>query len=551
METYWKARQACVWWENNLNDVIWAEGKDAASYLQSQITQDILKLEVGQGIPAALVDRKGHIQSLFSVHRYQETRYLLVPENNSAKLFEHLEAFHFVEEVSLQKTALTRIHLEGPQTADILKTLTGKVLNSIGLESIHSAAVPGGSALLISQSLLAEDGVTFFLEEAQKVSFIQLLQEQLNLPQLSDKAYHCLRIEAGKPLWGQDLNAETQLPSTGQEVDRVSYDKGCYLGQEVIARIRSYGVPPYKLMGFQFDGEPPALGAFDIEGKKRGEWTSICWSPQYEKHLALGYLHKSYRESGKQLELTQEDQSYKVEIKRLPFYTPPDKKTQAQALYDQALNAFAEDQETMAIGLLQSALEKDVQLADAYESLGVILSRQGRHQEAIEIMKQLTEIAPEEPMAHTNLSRFYMLLGDKATAEEHMAEATRLDMLKKMSVQKQEALVAEDRARKIDMIEMFKEVLETEDAEDLVANFGLGKALVDLERYEEAEAYLQKAVKIDPFYSAAYLQLGKALSAQDKQTKARQVYTQGIQAASEKGDLMPMKEMEQRLLALN
>ena len=267
--------------------------------------------------------------------------------------------------------------------------------------------------------------------------------------------------------------------------------------------------------------------------------------------MALGYLHKNYRESGKALTLTQQGQDYRAEIKRLPFYTPPDKKTQAHALYDQALNAFAEDEEIKAIALLESALEKDAHLADAYESLGVILSRQGRHQDAIDVMKQLTEVAPEEPMAHTNLSRFYMLLGDKATAEEHMAEATRLDMLKKMSVQKQEALVAEDQARKIAMIEMFKEVLETEDAEDLVANFGLGKALVDLQRYAEAVSYLQKAVDIDPFYSAAYLQLGKALSALHKQDAAKAVYTAGIQAAGEKGDLMPMKEMEQRLLALD
>ena len=276
METYWKARQACVWWKSTVSEILWAEGQEANTYLQSQITQDILKLEVGQGIPAALVDRKGHIQSLFSVHRQQEDRYLLVPENNTDILFDHLEAFHFVEDVSLQKEALSRIHLAGPQTGDILKTLTGKRLSVLGLESIHSVAVPGGSAFIISQTLLGEDGVSFFLKQELEDAFLQLLTEQLHLPELSNEAQTCLRIESGNPLWNQDMNQDTLLPSTGQEVDRVAYDKGCYLGQEVIARIRSYGVPPYKLMGFQFEDHPPALGAFDIEGKKRGELTSLC-----------------------------------------------------------------------------------------------------------------------------------------------------------------------------------------------------------------------------------------------------------------------------------
>lgn len=550
MQTYWKARQACVWWSNPETKIIWAEGTDAATYLQSQITQDILELAPNQGQKSALVDRKGHIQSLFSIHRYEEHRFLLVPEANGQQLYEHLEAFHFVEDVNFQQEELIRIHLEGPQSGEILKTLTGKRLTTLPIESIHSVAVPGGSALLVIGGQLGEEGVTFYLKKEQVKAFVQMLEQQLELSELTAEAYEVLRIEAGRPLWNQDMDNETQLPSTGQEVERVSYDKGCYLGQEVIARIRSYGVPPYKLMGFVLSEPLPEIGPIMIDGKNRGKLTSLAYSPALESHLGLGYLHKNYREAQRHVQFQQAGQTFDTEVKRLPFYTPPDKKTQALSLYDQALMAFAEDQENGAIELLQSAIDKDPHLADAYESLGVILSRQGRHQEAIDIMKQLTEIVPEEPMAHTNLSRFYMLLGDKQTAEEHMAEATRLDMQKRMSKEKQAALQAEEQARKFEMIEMFKEVLSEEDPNDLVANFGLGKALVDLEKYAEAQPYLEKAIQTDGYYSAAYLQLGKVLTALNQKEAAQKVYRQGIQAASEKGDLMPLKEMEQRLLSL-
>lgn len=550
MDTYWKARQACVWWCKSDTEVIWAEGQDAASYLQSQITQDILKIRAGEGLASALVDRKGHIQSLFSLHCQRENRYLLLPEANGETLYKHLEAFHFVEDVTLETENLACVALEGPQSAEVLKTLTGKRLQALNPQGIYSVAVPGGSAWLIPGGQLGEAGYRLLMKTALQASFVQMLEKQLQIPELTPEAYAVLRIEAGQALWGQDMTSETSLPATGQEVERVSYDKGCYLGQEVIARIRSYGVAPYKLMGFCHAETEIPLGDFRIDGKKRGEMTSSIWSPTLKQYLALGYLHKNYREAGQSLVLDFETQRVTVTVKRLPFYTPPDQKAQAKALYEQALEAFAEDQEIAAIELLQSALDKDAHLADAYESLGVILSRLGRHQEAITVMKQLTEVAPEEPMAHTNLSRFYMLLGDKQTAEEHMAEATRLDMLQRMSTQKQAALQAEEAARKQEMIEMFKEVLTQEDPDDLVANFGLGKALVDLGQYAEAQSYLEKAVAVDPLYSAAYLQLGKALSELQQSAAAKNIFQRGIQVASEKGDLMPLKEMEQRLLGL-
>lgn len=549
MDTYWKARQACVWWCDTINEVIWAEGQDAASYLQSQITQDILRLEPETGVLSALVDRKGLIQSLFSMHCQSSTRYLLLPDHAVEPLFAHLEAFHFVEDVRFEKESLVRIHIEGPQSAEVLKTLTGKRLQALHPLGLYSVAVPGGSAWLVPGGQLGEEGYVLLMKETLKAGFVQMLVQQLQMPELEAEAYNLLRLEAGKPAWNAEITAETTLPSTGQEVERVSYDKGCYLGQEVIARIRSYGVVPYKLMGFRAEEDIP-LGAFRIEGKKRGHITSSLWSPALKSHLALGYLHKTYREAGQTVTLQFEASEQVVEVVRLPFYTPPDQKEQAKAMYEQALQAFAEDQEMLAIELLQGAVEKDAHLADAYESLGVILSRLGRHSEAISVMKQLTEVAPEEPMAHTNLSRFYMLLGDKQTAEEHMAEATRLDMLKRMSTEKQAALQAEEAARKHEMIEMFKEVLTEEDPNDLVANFGLGKALVDLEQFAEAKVYLQKAVAVDPLYSAAYLQLGKVLSALQENAAAKETFQKGIQVASEKGDLMPLKEMEQRLLSL-
>ncbi|MEK7432457.1 MAG: tetratricopeptide repeat protein [Cyanobacteriota bacterium] len=95
-------------------------------------------------------------------------------------------------------------------------------------------------------------------------------------------------------------------------------------------------------------------------------------------------------------------------------------------------------------------------------------------------------------------------------------------------------------------MEMFKEVLETEDAEDLIANYGMGKGLFDLEKYEESIPYLKKAIEIKKDYSTAYLYLGKSLEFNNKKEEALDIYKIGINEASKKGDLMPLKEMEKR-----
>lgn len=549
LASYWALRRSAVWWLEPAC-LIRAWGSDAQSYLQTQITQNIIPLKVGEGCLSALVDRKALLQSLFSIHLKEPDDYWLFPEAQSEQLFQHLENHHFVEQVDLEKRdGGFFLHLEGPDTLGIIQELCGLNLADIHAEALVPISVAGESAYLIKHSVSAESGARLYLPQ-KPAAIIDTLQSQFSLLELTPAAYQSVRLEAGLPDWQHEIQFnQTSLPQTGLEKERAAYDKGCYLGQEVIARIKSYGVVPYALMGFVSDQKLP-IGELKLADKRVGQVTSTAWSPQLKSWIALGYLHKNQRENNKKIKVSIENKEYSLLIKRLPIYSPPTLAEQARKLYEQALDLFANDDESESILLLQAAIAKDTNLADAYESLGVILSRQNRHQEAIQIMNKLTEIKPEEPMAHTNLSRFHMLLGDKLTAEFHMAEATRLNMLKEVKQRSVKAQEQQQRAQKEEMMAMFKEVLESEDPRDLVANYGLGKSLVDLERYQEAIPYLQTAVDVDPFYSAAYLQLGLAQESAELKEAARLTYQQGIEVAAEKGDLMPKKSMEQRLMGL-
>ena len=206
------------------------------------------------------------------------------------------------------------------------------------------------------------------------------------------------------------------------------------------------------------------------------------------------------------------------------------------------------------MSLLEEALRLDPTHADTYEALGVILGRNERFHEAIDIFKRLEEVAPLEPMVHTNLSLFYMKIGDKEEAERQLARATEKRFLGLDDAQAtREQAEAEEAARRVDAerkAAMFREVLEI-DPDDPLALMGLGNALAVLEEFASAEPHLARACTVQKDNSAAFVAHGKVLERLGRETEAAEVYRDGVDVASRKGDLMPLREMEHRLLMLS
>ncbi|MBX7257152.1 MAG: tetratricopeptide repeat protein, partial [Candidatus Hydrogenedentes bacterium] len=213
----------------------------------------------------------------------------------------------------------------------------------------------------------------------------------------------------------------------------------------------------------------------------------------------------------------------------------------------------AHDKDDKAILLLQEAVLLHPAFEDAYEALGVILNRHHRVDEAIHYMQILASLNPDCIMAHTNLSVFYVAKGMIAEAEEEKAKAAVLQMRQTRDARRAEELAAEERERirreALERIGMFKEVLEI-DPEDPLATYGMGMAHMQLSEYAEAIPYLEQATRLQKDYSVAFLNLGKCLEFSGEREHAIAAYRLGIEAAGRKGDLMPLREMERRLRAL-
>jgi Flp pilus assembly protein TadD len=292
----------------------------------------------------------------------------------------------------------------------------------------------------------------------------------------------------------------------------------------------------------------------DETGAKIGTWASAAWSATWQAPVALAFLDRAHRTPGAALAVRQADGTSVVAHVRLsPLHAAAGAGDLARRLHERAVHRFSRGDDDGAIALLEQALRADPSLAEAAEALGVILGRGGRYHEAIDIFRRLEELAPNEPIVHTNLSLFYMKIGDRQEAERQREQATlkrfaSLDDAREAAERAEAEAAArrQDAARKL---AMFTEVLEL-DPEDPLALLGAGNALATLDRQVEAEPLLGRAVAAQPDNSALYLAHGRALELLGRGDEAAATYRAGVVVAGRKGDLQPLREMEHRLLLL-
>ena len=538
--------------------IISAKGKETFTFLQTQTTNDVLQIQVGQGQNNAITDRKARLIANFSVHRVAEHEALIMVESSQKDLLlNHIETYHFREEVEFTALNCTLLTLQGPKSPLVLEKAFENQNLPEKLNDTAQLTLDGNRVDLILRSLTGEEGHILCFQNELKGNLIQkLLNTETPLIEVGETAREVLRIEAGIPVFGKDMDQKNILPETGLEHTCVSYNKGCYIGQEVIARIKTYGAPNFALMGLIIEGSdlPPFNGTLRLGDKKIGTIKSSVRSVSLDKIITLAYMQKDHRSPDIDLEATIDNNPVKVKTCLLPFYQAQTRKDHSKKLLTQALQVY-KDQEDLdgPITILRESIELDPKNADAYEALGVFLSKQDKLDEAIALMKRLTEINPQEIMAHSNLSVYYMKQGRIEDAENEKAEATAIQFEKAIEKNMAKKLKKKEAEQKMKEMEervgMFKKVLEI-DPKDQVANFGLGSIYLETGRYQEGLEPLKTVIEEYKDYSAAYLLLGKTWEKLSNKEEAIEVYKKGIAAASKKGDLMPLKDMQNRMSQL-
>jgi folate-binding protein YgfZ len=233
-------------------------GADRVAFLQGQCTNDVNKLAVGQGCYAAFLNAKGKMRG--------EGHIICLPD---AFLLETSEGLR----PSLEKFVIT----EDVVIEDVSATLGEWLIAG-------SAPVP-----------LPADAVTFLHPLGTGVISATPL-----VPTLSVEELEMLRMEAAVPLWGVDMDENTIPNEAGLEGCAISYDKGCYIGQETIARIKTYGHVNRHLVQLKLaGGAVPARGTRILAGDKEvGTVTSAVRSARFAAPVALGYVRRELAKAG-------------------------------------------------------------------------------------------------------------------------------------------------------------------------------------------------------------------------------------------------------------
>lgn len=299
-------------------------GPDRVRFLNGQVTNDVKRLSPGQGAYACILNHKGALLGDLKVYALPESLLLDTAELCTEKLLHHLMRFAISDDVEITDQTENSLHLgvHGPRSIELLKKF---VQEDVALLSEYDhREVCNGTIRVVRQNYTGEIGFDLFAERKNADGLWKKIGEAgepLGLRVVGAQAANILRIEAGVASYGIDMT-EDHLPLEANLMSAISTDKGCYVGQEVVARIIYRGHVNRILSGLRVnDTTVPSRGEELFKDEKSvGEITSAVFSPTLRQVIALGYVLPLHSQPGTQFHLGGTNAPLMAEVVALPFY---------------------------------------------------------------------------------------------------------------------------------------------------------------------------------------------------------------------------------------
>jgi folate-binding protein YgfZ len=261
--------------------LIEVSGKEAVQFLDGLITNSVAKLEDNSQMLAAFPNAQGRLLALVRVMRRGDKFLFETEAATREKVFQNLFRFTFAGDFFVED-----------------------------LSEKYECFSITNYKLQITDSI--RFGNEVFIPNDKSAEFWKELEDAI---EISDELYEVLRIERGIPLYGVDMDETTIVPELGLP-DLISYNKGCYIGQEIIARIHFRGHIAKQLTGLILSETPDSnVELKSPEGKSAGRITSVTFSPKLGKTIALGYVRYEFLAEGTELEIGETAAT----VKNLPF----------------------------------------------------------------------------------------------------------------------------------------------------------------------------------------------------------------------------------------
>ncbi|HVO30057.1 MAG TPA: glycine cleavage T C-terminal barrel domain-containing protein [bacterium] len=298
-----------------------ARGADRLAFLHNMLSAPITTLAPGQGCRAELLDDRGHVVGDLRVLAGTDYVLLDTEPGRAEAVRTALDKFIIMDDVQLEdaSTTLALFTVVGPKAPEVLRAiLAGEPPAPLWAHATFVLA--GVEARVAHTRWTGANDFDVFVPAAQASAVREMLEKGVLAAGgavLSPEAFEVLRVEAGVARQGADLDDVVALEARLDKEGAVSFTKGCYLGQEVMARIDARGHVNRLLVGLLVDGDaPPAAGAsVRADGKEVGRITSAVFSPTLGRPIALGYVRREVSEPGHSLTVG----DAKATVAALPF----------------------------------------------------------------------------------------------------------------------------------------------------------------------------------------------------------------------------------------
>jgi folate-binding protein YgfZ len=285
-------------------------GADRAKFLHGQVTNDINGLAEHTGCYAALVNAKGKMESDLFAYRLADEILLDFEPGLADAVRSRLESFIIAEDVEVADVAphFGLLSVQGPKAAAVLATLELPVP-----ETEFSLAKTADEIFVVNQPRLGSAGFDLFVPVDALADWKSRVAE--HAPLCSETAFEKARVLATVPLFGKDFTSNNLAPECGIEARAISYAKGCYIGQEIISRIRSRGKVNRILRGLRLDGAAVEGDAIYLGEKQVGTLSSVITEPD----AALAIVHRDAAELGTALRVDTINGGVNANTATLPF----------------------------------------------------------------------------------------------------------------------------------------------------------------------------------------------------------------------------------------
>ena len=304
-------------------------GDDRVKWLQSVISNDILPLQPGQGRYSSLLTHKGKILTYFRLYMQTDTIMLEDVGEIGETTFQALRKFLLYGTKAKMENCSESwglLLISGPKAAHVIQSSFGVDVTDLQPVNFVTAQIGGNQALVLRTEETGEVDLEILLPAESLIAAWTTLMEagvQLGIKAIGSHAREALRMEAGIPKAGAELNEEIVPPEANLEEKAFSLTKGCYPGQEVVARMDTYGTVRRHLVGLVLKNSMvPAKGAKLFAGDREVGWiSSAVRSPQLGQVIAFGFPLRDFSKPGTALSVEIEGKRHDATVQALPFYT--------------------------------------------------------------------------------------------------------------------------------------------------------------------------------------------------------------------------------------